>query len=397
MNWFSDNADEPFAAAVVDIGSGSVGIALVLSQPDAPQPEIIWSYREYSLIKDMESTSWSLKEIETALVNAFLRFSSEALPLLQNHEADVKHVTQLVAAIAAPWSYTVTKTITYAEAQPFTVTESLIEELSATAHRKALESLLQEKMLTENGVATIETQTIAVVANGYTLTEYDGVTARDLCIYELSAHAHKRVVDALEDARSKILPRATLHTRSFMMQFYMYLHDSAPDTDHCCLVDVTSEATEIGIVRDDILHHTTNSPYGSYSLAREIAALTKVPKEVAYTYLRGGETFIEDKLSTKKLDELKEILASYRTKLTELFSQTGDRLAIPKDIFIHCDADTERFFIEHIAAAAKAATGMTHAVHPISSVFVNAKIANGDTPILLSASEIHRNREQFIP
>ncbi len=396
MSFFFHNEDRPFCAAIVDIGSASVGIGLIISEPNTAQPRIIWSHREFSLIRDIDAKSWSLKEIETALVNAFLKLSTDGLKTLPDSATEIKYVTKLFVTISAPWAYTITKTINYSEPQPFVISESLLHELTAAAHRKALESVVTERMVAEAGIETIETETIGIIANGYRLTSYEDVKTRELCLYELSAHTHHRLIESIEEVQQKILPRAELYIRSFMAQFYEFMRESKPNTVDCCLIDITSEATEMGVVRDDLLLHTTNTAHGSFSLARNIATLTKVPKEMAYTYLRGGQAFIEEKLSKEKMKELQGIIANYDEEVAKLFKQTGDRLAIPKNIFLHCDADTEAFFVQRIKTVAKQVTGIDHVVHTISSEFVNQNISNGDTPILLTASEVHRRRTELI-
>lgn len=178
-----------------------------------------------------------------------------------------------------------------------------------------------------------------------------------------------------------------------MAIYYDYMRHSFPDTAECCLIDVTSEATEIGVVRENILRHTTHTPIGAYTLAREIAALSKIPKEEAYSYLRGGSTFILNKLSEAKQDELGVIIEAYEDRIAELLKQTGDTLAVPKTLFLHCDADSEEFFIQHLKNAAFKATGINHVVHPVTSTFLSGTPVNHDTAIMLSAIYLHAHRD----
>ena len=73
-----------------------------------------------------------------------------------------------------------------------------------------------------------------------------------------------------------------------MLVFYCVLRQLAPDTTEVCLIDITHEATEIGIVRDGILKYVTHVPFGTFTIARDIASLCKVPNEEALAYLRGN-------------------------------------------------------------------------------------------------------------
>jgi hypothetical protein len=395
MGFFSRTAASTETILVVDIGSGSVGLALVVSRDGEAQPEILWTHREYSLIKEVASATWSLREINTAIINAFLKFNTDGLRVLTAHPEKLS-IETLQLTISAPWTYTITKTINYSEATPFTVTDSLVEELADTANKKAMEAALEHSMLTSSGLVTIETKTIGIMANEYILESFDDVKTTELSLMELTAMTHQRIIETIEEVRGKIMPRATLRTHSFMAIFYDFMRRSFPDTTECCMIDVTSEATEIGIIRDNILRHTTHAAEGAYTLAREIAALSKIPKEEAYAYLRGGEAFVLQKLSDAKQAELAVIIETYEEKIADLLRQTGDTLAVPKTIYLHCDADSEAFFIARLANAAKRATGMVHSIHPVTSTFLKGSSVSHDTAILLSAAYVHAHREELI-
>jgi hypothetical protein len=180
-----------------------------------------------------------------------------------------------------------------------------------------------------------------------------------------------------------------------MYVYYHILKHLTPDTTDCCLVDITNEATEIGIVRDNILRHTSHVPYGAFTLAREIAAMTDLPKEEAYAFLRGGSAFVLQKLTASKQAELKAIVSAYQDKVADLFKQTGDTLSIPKTIYLHRDADSEPFFLEHISAAATKATGMKHTLQPITTELLGGTNTTNDTAMLLSSAYFHQQIHQI--
>ena len=83
------------------------------------------------------------------------------------------------------------------------------------------------------------------------------------------------------------------------------------------------------------------------------------------------------------------LLDAYEEKVAELFKTTGDTLAIPETLFLHCETDTEAFFVNHLAKAAKKATKMAHKIHPITSLLFEEK-KNIDTALLVSAHYFHR-------
>jgi hypothetical protein len=176
-----------------------------------------------------------------------------------------------------------------------------------------------------------------------------------------------------------------------MHLFYRVLKDLHPDTSEICLIDITDEATEIGIVRDNILKQTTHVPIGMYTLAREIASACNIPKEDAYTYIKDGTVVQTDKNAAA----IEGIFASYESSIAELFSRTGDSLSIPKTLFLHTAKTTEDFFAKRLKEAAKRSTGSTHTVHLFTSELLG-DTAMEDTALALSSYYFHTREKHFL-
>ena len=103
-------------------------------------------------------------------------------------------------------------------------------------------------------------------------------------------------------------------------------------------MDITYEATEIGIVRDGILTYCTHTPFGSISLAREISEIANVPLHEAFGYLHTETPYaFLDTISKPKREDIEKAFDSYTEKVSALFHETGDTLSIPKNISLHAD------------------------------------------------------------
>jgi cell division ATPase FtsA len=338
MKLFSSKTLHNEYGIVIDIGSGSVGIAIVISPSEIGDMEIVWSHREYKLIKDTTTKQGAVNEINTTIVNALLELGSNGLKAL--YTAHPKTILKYVqVAISAPWSYTITKTISYEDEKPFEVTASLVEQLIETAKKQTLESTLDGTLIEDLGLRMITDDTVDVQLNGYSIHEPVGRKGKSVVLSHISAVAEKKILENVEDSIQRILPKAQVEHFSFMHLFYRVLKDLHPDTSEICLIDITDEATEIGIVRDNILKQTTHVPIGMYTLAREIASACNIPKEDAYTYIKDGTVVQTDKNAAA----IEGIFASYESSIAELFSRTGDSLSIPKTLFLHTAKTTEDF------------------------------------------------------
>lgn len=373
---------------LVEIGSGSVGIAIMVSDPEKSEPEVVWSHREFALIRDIKATTETIKHLNTAMVNGFLELGSSGLKALKDYNPKLV-IKEVQATVSAPWSYTATKTVTYTDENPFSVDDELIRELTLTAEKQAKASVA-ESGLEQFGLKIISNATIHIRINGYNVHTVSGQEGRSVELSHITSLATSSILKTLEESTNKVLPKAKINVFSFMYIYYCLLKNMHPDTSEICLVDITSEATEIGIVRDGVLKHVTHGPYGTFTLAREIAASCNIPKEEAYTYLKGGQSFVETKLSKAKQDQLMAIVSAYELKIATLFKATGDQLSIPKTVFLHTNNATENFFKIHIKSACKEATHGEHTVHVVTSKLLE-NIKAKDSSILLSASFVHQD------
>ena len=190
-----------------------------------------------------------------------------------------------------------------------------------------------------------------------------------------------------------------------MLPYYFVLQEIVQKGTDYCLVDLTYEATEIGIVRDGVLTYCTHTPYGVFTLAREIADALSVPLEEAYGYLTNEElSEFTNTLSETKKEAIKNIFLNYQIHLSELFKETGDGLTIPKRIYIHGNLETEPFFNAQVQAAATMATKMPHATYNVTGELLTKKFpeevtqglkqANQDTALLISAQFFHTREYQ---
>jgi hypothetical protein len=389
MKLFSSKTLQSECGVVIDIGSGSVGIAIVMSPAEVGDMEIVWSHREYKLIKDTATKQEAIKELNTTLVNALLELGSNGLKTL--HTAYPKVVPKYVqVAISAPWSYTITKTIQFEDEKPFEVSASMLDQLVETAKKQTLESTLDGSLIEELGLRMITDETVDVQLNGYSVYDPIGRKSKTIVLSHIHAVADRKILENVEDSIQRILPKAQVEHFSFMHLFYRVLKDLHPNTTEICIIDITDEATEIGIVRDNILKQTTHIPVGMYSLAREIAKACNIPKEEAYTYIKDGSSA----LTANNAAAVQEIFAAYEAEVAELFSRTGDALSIPKTLFLHTAKTTEDFFAKHLKDAAKKSTGSTHSVHQFTSELLGEATME-DTALALSSYYFH-TREKYL-
>ncbi|MCB9810905.1 MAG: hypothetical protein H6779_00610 [Candidatus Nomurabacteria bacterium] len=401
MGFFSSSDDSIEYAAVIDIGSGSVLASIVESDVNKTHPNIIWAKREYSPLKQIDSLSKSIKNVMTSFMSVMMLLDSEGRARLKEVAPRAK-IKTLQVTIVAPWSYTVSKTILYSKENEFSVTKGLLDELLRMAEQKVQVELKENEKIHEQGLELISRTTADVIANGYSVRVSSRQKAKSLKVVQLNAITQESIVQEVEEVKDKLFPAADPELYSFMMAFYYTISDLYPEQREYCLVDVTYEATEIGVVRDGILQYCTNIPFGSISLARELSAILSVPLQEAHNYLAEPDLdTLLIKYSSKQKEDVKAVIEAYEAKLVELFHETGDKLSIPKSLFMHCDNSRAEFFKDHIVQAANLTTKSSHVVYNVTGDLLTQRYSKDkisemkktklDTAMLISAQFFHTN------
>lgn len=400
MSLFASEEQTDRYGVLIDIGSGSVLAAIVHSNRNQKQPNIIWAHREHAPLRNIDSLKQSTKAVITALMNVTMMLDVEGRKVLYDHTPKAK-LTEIQCSISAPWSYTVTKTINYNQKEAFTVTEELLRDLIQTINKKTKEDLRENETLHELGLQLITHVTMDMLVNGYHINDPEGEKAEQLTISRASVVTQEYLVSALKEMEQKLFNNTKTHKLSFILLFYAVTREVLAQIYDVCLVDVTYEATEIGIVRDGVLHYSTHTPYGSFSLAREISNVTNVPLHEAFGYLHTEKPYsFMESLTKPQRDEIDAIFDAYTEKVAELFKETGDELSIPKQISLHADLNSESLFLDLIERAAKRTlktaphvTAISHEI--IKQFYTGEKDATGaslpvDTAMLLSAQFFHK-------
>ena len=392
----SKNRKEEFGA-IIEIGSGSVLVAIVHSEPDQTHPVVVWSYREPAALQNVDTLGQTAKSIMAALVAASTQVDGPGRKALYEYKSGAK-ISKLLWSISAPWSYTVTKTIHYKQEDFFDVTSELVTELAQKAQEHIEQELKANPVLQDKGLKVITNATIGKTTNGYNVENPEGETAKELSVSHVNVVTQPTIIDAVAEMQDKLFTEASCRKLSFILMLYTAMQDLLPHAKDLCLVDVTYEATEIGIVRDGILMYSTHMPFGLASLAREVAEITNVPLTEAMGYLHEPEPFaFLEHLEMGIQAEVKQVFNAYSERLSELFHETGDNLSIPRRIALHADLKAEKLLFEVISSAAKKRTKTDSQIILVSEEIkkrsfageIDETTAANDTALLLAAQFFH--------
>ncbi|MCA9361063.1 hypothetical protein KC845_00745 [Candidatus Kaiserbacteria bacterium] len=388
MFWKHKSHKDITGGVVIDIGSGSVGVALVVYDALNDDLKIIWTHREHVLTRNISNLKEAERAVQTALVNVFLELGNQGLRTLSEVYKN-QTIDYIQASISAPWQYTNAKKIHYTDDQEFVVDKKLIEDLTKLAEQDALNTISENGSFKDFNITLTGQESIGVSLNGYLLESYLKKKASEISFVHLTTLATESIIDTLKDSHQRIAPNAVLDIEPFMTIFYKVIMSLYPSTLECCLVDITNEATEIGIVRNGTLQHINHIPIGVSTLTQKIATSLFIPTEEAYTYLKANTEYALASVGSAKQTLISEIYDSYTTELVNLFRETGDTLSIPQSVFMHTDLQTESVLRMLLKTATHVVTTTNHNVYTVTSDLISDS-HTGDTPILLGVNYLEQ-------
>jgi hypothetical protein len=258
-----------------------------------------------------------------------------------------------------------------------------VQDLAIAAGQQAIEEFGQQHSLESLGISETSRCALDTYANGYRLSTPNKQLASEVTVTHATALVRTEIIEAIQEMNQKLFGSAKLQITSYMLANYFATRTLIPHVYDVCLVDVTDEATEIGIVRDGSLQYSTHVTFGRASIAREVAAATSIPLHEAFSSFPTKEAIAANQ-------DLQTIFDAYTDRIKDLFKETGDRLTIPKNVYLQTDTSVETTFLPLIMTAAKTASKGSVQVTSIKDVLLQPKEQNcTDVPLVIAASFFH--------
>lgn len=326
MGFFSHSRKESHIALLIDVGSGSVGASLVLysytKEGKQEKPRVMFSTRKQFVLT--ESVSYQ------QLVTIMQKTLREVIATV--HDAKLGLPDKVYAVLSAPWYASQTRTILYNKKPAFLVTEKLISELTKKEIDAFKESLATQ---IEGESYIIESTTLSVTLNGYTLSDPVDKKAEELKIALFLSLSPRHVIDAIHEEVEQIYRLKKIQFSSGGACSFVALRDSFPNEESFMIVSVGSEVTDVVLVRNHILSTSFTFPKGTHSVYRTISNSLSLDVKEAKTralLCENGHASVE---MTKTIAPL---LDGAKSEWTEMFSKTlasfVNDLSIPHTVFI---------------------------------------------------------------
>jgi hypothetical protein len=336
-------------AVIFDIGSGSVGAALVQIEADQNlKPRLLYNTRipiSYQHIPNFETLT---KSMLATLLDITLCLQTEGIPLLQDNNAHKKDqaVDYVLFTFASPWCATQAKVFTISNKRPFEVTHNMVDEL-VEKEIKAFDSSRKETIEGDDKLILIDKQIIHSTLNGYSTASPYGRTARKADFHLVLSVIPKNVYDKTGEVVNQLLNGRAGNYNTFAITSFTAIRDIAHDTESFVLVDIGAEVTDISSVHKSALKNLGSFPQGKHFVYRRLSKkLGATPAEIPSIL----KSFFNETSDTKQTLKISAVLAEIGEEWVALFEKTlkevYENTPLPPHLFLTTDNDLIEWFTD---------------------------------------------------
>ena len=323
--------------AIFDIGSGSVGGALVRVPSDKKKlPTIIKSTRTDIIDRNYLDFNLFLKDMIVALGSTVHNL----------YQSKLGAPNEIVCVLASPWYVSETKIIKIEKEHPFALTKKIIDEL-IKKETSSLNIVYENKYEDIDSIPQIiEHPIIKVVLDGQQEDNPIGKRINSLEMAMILSSSPKLCLDKVKETISKTFHSTPVSFSSFIVASYIAIRDRYMMENLYMLIDIGGEITDIGVVSEGVLKYSLSFPYGRKTFFRDICNILKVDQRGAYELFSLYKKGALEKTQLKRFQEaLGDIEKSWNSSFRESINTIHHISNIPNIIFLTIDRDVKDWFV----------------------------------------------------
>jgi len=329
---------------VVDIGSASIGVALVtLRHNDAPL--VHDTYRESFLVSNDTTGFVALsRAMYTTLTNVLNIFATREAYKKYGGDIDNAYIT-----FSSPWYMSQTKLVKYGGTDSFSVSKEIIE----TALEKEVERFsheLYDRKKTKNSDVgeIIDRSIIDIRLNGYSVDDVIAQTVQsmELKIFfsAVSKEVHTKVLRILEDVYG--IRDGEVH--SLPLVLFTVAEGLIATDDIFTILDVTGDVTDASIIKHGVLVETVSFPLGKDNVILEVAKVFAVSPAQATSLLTLYGLGKSDVATTIKIESVLDTVLTEARRIGEhVCNDLWTTRIVPKQAFIIADSELTSWMNEY--------------------------------------------------
>lgn len=314
--------------AIFDIGSSSVGIAVVkvgAQTNTSAACEILFSNRTRNSSRKNPTFQSFLKEMLETLESTALELAAQKIK-----------IDQIEVFLSSPFYFSQTNIFKNSTTKPFVVTNKNIQEKldkSAEDLRKKHPRLYSEMLHDETVV--LDNKLMQVKMNGYPVTKYHQRKTNDLELNQYVSLGSAGVLQRFKETIFKHLGKNKINFHSFSLVAYLSLLELQGNNNDFVILDITGELSDLVVAQKGVLIKIASFPRGRNWLLRELAKKFSTTENEAYTTLELHLTEKLDKNTEEKLETtLIEIKNDWFSELEVALKNIMEEILLPEKFYL---------------------------------------------------------------
>ena len=313
------------------VGNGVVKAGLVIHEKNK-KPKVISSRKrvlKYVIDRNRE-------QIETMILSEFDSLMKE-IKTMDFPKLNCPSPSTALIVISSPWYISETNIIKMKEAEPFMVTESLLD--------KATSNIVKAYTSDKSDVSVLEQNFLSVNLNGYETTKPIGKKANELNISVFTSYIKTSSFNKMKSIIESNFHLHKVFVHSQTIVSYSAISDIYPNVGDYALIDITSAITEILVVKNNVLSESASFPMGRYFLMDSIAKYMNISPEIAESTI---DTYMSGKLESNMVSQiesaLKQTEKEWLDKLSYVLKNMGPSVSLPKNFYLFSPHDISVIF-----------------------------------------------------
>lgn len=326
---------------LVDIGSSSVGVALVKIVRGSA-PHIVASVREdISFQQVLQSHRFQI---------AMNRALDKALKSINSQGLASGGLLNVFCTLSSPWFILKTRNLDISRPEEFEVNEHNLDGF-INEDIELLKSELKDTLPAQD-IRIIEKKILQMKLNGYEIKNpYKQRTSRMDVLTTIGVSSN-RVVQSVEKIIHGHFHVVPVHFGVFPIAEFSAIRDMFPTEKNFVFLDITGESTDASLVDADMLVKTVSFARGKNYFIREISSRLHTVHEEAATLF---SMFLRDELDAARKSQVSEIITKAEAEWVTRFEKTLDNMtqngSLPSKIFFTADTDVTPLFTRLVARA----------------------------------------------
>jgi len=271
-----------------------------------------------------------------------------------------KKLSLVLVSFSSPWFIEKTKDIHISEQKAFIISKRFLDSILSKEEEIFRNELQKDRLDDHDTFLAIEESIVHTKINGYTLEVSLGkktnVFDLTLCLAVLPKNIADKVSNIILKHTS--IPRGRVKMHTFPLISFTVLYDIFPNVNDFIMMDITSEVTELTLVRDNTINQTVSFPSGKNFIIRQIAKAQSVPTEVAESTLH---LYNMNKVNGSAVGNMQNLLADTEKEwaiyFEEAISKLSAQTSLPSKIYVTADSDVAPIFMDFMKLSKTDSTG----------------------------------------